>query len=309
VKPADTVPGYVSRLKVRHASQFRILQFSDLHFFAGRDPNFGLMNPATVKDMTQLVKRAKPDLLIITGDLWRDSPEPRREEFMRFAVAQCESLGVPWAFTWGNHDQLNDFKAGHETFARARHSLYRGAATDGNYVIDIVGPRGRLIWQILCINTDADGLRDQQQQWLRSLAEDLRRRGVPDVPRFAFFHIPLKQYAEVWKNDSASGVKGEEPCIEKEDGSSLPILKLLGVRVCFCGHDHENDYSGVIDGVELVYGRATGAGGYGDNILRKGAKLVKVNGKTGRYTWRTLFPDGTQWVPKKGERIDKTGHQ
>lgn len=124
-RQAQNCPEYVARLKVRHASRFRILQFTDLHFFSGKDPNFGLMNPATVKDMTQLVKRAKPDLLMITGDLWRDSPEPRRDEFMRFAVAQCEALGVPWAFTWGNHDQLNDFKAGHEAFTKAKHSLYR----------------------------------------------------------------------------------------------------------------------------------------------------------------------------------------
>jgi len=296
----DAAPG-VARLEISRPSRFTILQFTDLHFFAEDKGKYGLLNDTTVNNMRKLVALTKPDLLIVTGDLWRDNPPERLEEFMRYAVDQCASLGVPWAFTWGNHDQLKDYRVGHKALAEARNSLYRGAGSDGNYVIDIVGPHGRVVWEILCINSHVDGIGGPEQQWLRKLAE---RSGKQLPPRFAFFHIPLKQYVDIWNSGMATGIKGEDPCIEKEDGSSLPILKSLGVRACFVGHDHVNDYWGVIDGVDLVYGRATGMGGYGGTVLPKGAKLITVNCRTGRYEWRTLLLDGKRWRPAPGERIE-----
>jgi hypothetical protein len=298
----DAAPG-VARLEISRPSRFTILQFTDLHFFAGDNGRYGLFNDTTVSDMRTLVALAKPDLLIVTGDLWRDNPPERLEEFMRYAVDQCASLGVPWAFAWGNHDQLKDFSVGHKALAEAKNSLYRGAGSDGNYLIDIVGRHRQVVWQILCINSDGDGIREPQQQWLRKRAEC---SGKQSPPRFAFFHIPLKQYVDIWNSGVAAGIKGEVPCIEKEDGSSLPILKSLGVRACFVGHDHVNDYSGAIDGVDLVYGRATGAGGYGGKVVPKGAKLITVNCTTGRYEWRTLLLDGKRWRPAPGERIEVT---
>jgi hypothetical protein len=306
----------VARLEISRPSRFTILQFTDLHFFAGDNGRYGLFNDTTVNDMRKLVALAKPDLLIVTGDLWRDNPPERLEEFMRYAVDQCASLGVPWAFAWGNHDQLKDYSVGYKALAEAKNSLYRGADSDGNYLIDIMGRHRQVVWEILCINSGGDGIREPQQQWLRALAERPARSQVQPrnernehnqpTPRFAFFHIPLKQYVDIWNSGVATGIKGEDPCIEKEDGSSLPILKSLGVRACFVGHDHVNDYSGVIDGVDLVYGRATGAGGYGGKVVPKGAKLITVNCRTGRYEWRTLLLDGKRWRPAPGERIEVT---
>ena len=97
-------------------------------------------------------------------------------------------------------------------------------------------------------------------------------------------------------------MKGEDVCMEQEDGSSLAVLKAAGVRACFCGHDHQNDYSGAADGVELVYGRVSRAGGYGADIFPKGGKLITVNCRTGRYEWVSITPDGKRWRPKPGER-------
>ena len=295
-----TPPG-VACLKIPRLSKFTILQITDIHFFAGRSGALGLLNDKTVADLKKLVALAKPDLLMVTGDLWRDNPPERLEEFMHYGVAQCAALGVPWAFAWGNHDQLKNYAAGHKALTEAKNSLYRGADSDGNYVIDIVGRRGKCVWQLVCINTKQEGAGASQQQWLRALGE---KSGNP-VPRFAFFHIPLKQYADVWTNGSATGIKIEAPCMEKEDGATLPILKSLGVKACFAGHDHINDYAGVCDGVDLIYGRATGLGGYGAGDLAKGGKLITLNCKTGRYEWDSILPDGTRWRPKPGEHLEK----
>jgi len=104
----------------------------------------------------------------------------------------------------------------------------------------------------------------------------------------------------------ASGFKRETVCSDGENGTSLPHLQLGGaLRATFCGHDHVNDYSGVLEGVELAYGRATGHAGYGGTDVRKGAKLITANALTRNYTWQTVFPDGQSWRPTPGFRSEE----
>jgi hypothetical protein len=291
------------RIEISNPSKFRILQFTDVHFFSGRTAPWSVLNQQTIEILNAINKRQKPDLIMITGDLWRDNPMEMTEEFMRFGVEQCEALGVPWAFAWGNHDQLPDFSLGHKALSNAKNSLYAGSGSDGNYVLDAVDSRGKTACQLLCLNSKRKGLGESQQQWMSDLAKNT---GVGVAPRFAFFHIPLKQYVDVWDSGAAVGFRAEAPCKELEDGASFKFLKELGVKACFCGHDHVNDYAGIIDGVELAYGRATGVGGYGARDLAKGAKLITVNCETGTYKWETVLPDGSRWRPKPGERIVKT---
>ena len=287
-------------LTIKHPNHFRILQLTDLHFFSHDKDVRDAFNERTVENIHKLVKQAKPDLLMITGDVWSENPEGMGETWMRYAIGQFKALGVPWAFTWGNHDQVSDYSVAHDAFSKAKNSLYRGRGSDGNYAIDIDDKNHQRVWQIVCLNSHRDGLQTAQQEWLQELV-----KGDPvPVPRFAFFHIPLKQYDEVWKNGTAVGVKGEDVCMEKEDGSTLAVLKAAGVRACFCGHDHQNDYSGVADGVELVYGRVSRAGGYGADIFPKGGKIITVNCRTGLYEWESLTPDGVRWHPKPGERLE-----
>jgi len=283
----------VVKLQVRNPRSIKVLQMTDLHFFLGEQPFWTNANKKISEEMHKLVQMTKPDMVIITGDLWRDSPPEKLEEFMRFAVSQCEALGVPWAFTWGNHDRVNDRQAAHELLTKARNSLYRGATSDGNYIVDMVDRRGRALWQILCLNSGDAGIGAEQKEWLKRINQISPKKGkVP--PRLAAFHIPLKQYDDIWETGFARGIKYEKVCSEKENGSSLAILKNAGVHACFCGHDHVNDYSGVIDGVELIYGRTTGVGGYDAMQVPNGGKLYILNGRTGKYSWKSVLLNGKQ---------------
>lgn len=284
-----------AHLTVAHPEQFRILQLTDLHFFSRDASTWEDFNRRTVDQMQKLVALSDPDLVMITGDVWSEDQNGQGLAHMRYAVRQFEALGVPWAFTWGNHDQVSDFAAAHRILSEAKNSLYRGAESDGNYLIDILDSSEHPVWQIVCVNTHRDGVREAQQQWLKALP-------ATQVPRFAFFHIPIKQYEDIWKNGTATGIWGEDVCMEKEDGSTLPILKKLGIAACFCGHDHQNDYSGAAEGVELVYGRVSRSGGYGADTFQKGGKLITANCGKGRFVWESITPDGTRWRPKPGER-------
>ena len=75
----------------------------------------------------------------------------------------------------------------------------------------------------------------------------------------------------------------------QDDSNAFNLFKnLQTMRACFCGHDHVNDYGGVLDGIELVYGRATGYGGYGGDYVDKGGKLITVNCETGDYSYQSV---------------------
>jgi hypothetical protein len=52
----------------------------------------------------------------------------------------------------------------------------------------------------------------------------------------------------------------------------------------FVGHDHDNDYAGLVKGICLAYGRATGFDAYGK--LMRGARVIElIEGKRTFDTW------------------------
>jgi len=212
-------------------------------------------------------------------------------------------MGVPWAFTWGNHDQLDDFAAGHKTFAEAKGSLYAGRESNGNYVVSLESASGERLAELFCLNTKTGGMDAEAREFTKSAAKTLDAAG-PRPLRIGAFHIPVRQYQDIWDDGSARGIIGEDVCFEEEDRSSLPVLAEAGLKAVICGHDHVNDYSAVSGGVDLIYGRATGVGGYGDEVVRKGAKLYTLDPARKAYEWVSLQLDGVKWRPAPDERRD-----
>lgn len=295
---SHTFPETSATLTIPEPSRFRILQFTDLHFFC--TPQNPDRDQKTLDDFARLIDLAEPDLLAVTGDLWHENPEGRGAEYQQFAIEKVGNLGIPWLYTWGNHDVLSDYRKGHDVLSGARNALYRGGATGGNYVVQVCDATQKPVWRLVCLNSSSQGLQAEQIDWVSALASaDSSPEGT-----FAVFHIPLKQYNDLWNKKQAAGIKLERVACELEHGAALAALKQLkGLKACICGHDHINDYSGICEGVDLIYGRATGYGGYGGERVPKGAKLYTVNCETGSYTWETLTADGTRWHPQPGQQI------
>lgn len=299
-------PVWEKRLKVANAAEIKLLQFTDIHFFNGvdEDPDAEKQKRArTLDDIRRLIDHAKPDMLIITGDMWHNNPDGRGAEFMAYSIEQCSGWGVPWAFAWGNHDQLSKYAAGHEALTNAAGSLYAGTEMRGNYVVALEGGDGQRLVEIFCLNSRAIGVDRHARKFTDEAARALDAQR-PRPLRLAAFHIPVKQYKDVWDNGTARGIFGEDVCLEKEDGSSVPLLAAAGIQSAICGHDHVNDYAGVIDGVDLIYGRATGHGGYGDDQVPKGGKLYTLDPTQKSMKWVSLLPDGATWQPGPDERRD-----
>ncbi len=305
--PAEESPAWEMRFKVSNARAIRILQFTDIHFFNGIDKTplqEKRRRQMTLDDTRRLIDHARPDVLFVTGDLWHDNPNGRGAEFMAYAFEQCSSWGLPWAFTWGNHDQLSDYAVGHKALNEAKHSLYGGSESGGNYVLAFEDGAGARLAEVFCLNTRHTGVDAEAREFTAKAAETLDNNG-PRPLRLGAFHIPVKQYEDVWENGTARGVIGETVCFEQEEKAALPVLRDAGIQAVFCGHDHVNDYSGVMDGVDLIFGRATGHNGYGSEKVKKGAKLFTLDPARRSLEWVSLLLDGTTWTPGPEQRDDK----
>ena len=100
-----------------------------------------------------------------------------------------------------------------------------------------------------------------QINWYREKSSKytLANNGNP-LPALAFFHIPLPEYYNAWKNkvNRPIGVKFEEECSpDINTGMFSAMLERGDVIGTFVGHDHINDYIGVYYNIALAYGRVT----------------------------------------------------
>ena len=267
---SSTYPEVSAHLAISDASRFTILQLTDSHFHQDRK-DVPKADERTRTEWKQMIDLYKPDMIAMTGDLWHNNPDGRGAEFQADSVAFLGGLGMPWTYNWGNHDELTDVAKGHDVFHDAKNSLYRGGPGGGNYTVDIVNKQGQRVWELLCANTHKEGLSGASHEWLEDHAKQSNDK---TTPRFALFHIPLKQYFSVKIKKSFAGISFEGVAFQKEDGTSLDALRSIGgFRACFVGHDHLNDCSANVDGIDLVFGRSSGWNGYGTNCA--GRKLIR----------------------------------
>ena len=301
---APGVEDGVAVLSLGRRQGVRLLQFTDNHFFCGVKAGLEVTDDdtATERDWQSFVRLFKPDLVVASGDLWHDNPDGRGQATLEHALRRLERLGVPWTTCWGNHDQLDDYQRGHDALEAAQCSLYRGGATHGDHRLDlrVMGEGGvaKTAAHLFLMNSNRSGLTAWQLAWLRRTQAELRARDEHTLPALAFFHIPLLEQKTLFRAQLTPGICQEEVCHEQESGGALPVLaEPKVIRASFCGHDHVNDYAVRGGEVDLVYGRATGHAGYGGEKVRKGAKLIELDLRTGAYTQVTVFADGSRWKP------------
>lgn len=282
---------YWATLHAAPSQPFRILQLTDFHSDHGLEAA-----DQTRADVRVLASLSQPGLLAVTGDIWCcDDDAERAHELMRRDAAFLDSLGVPWAYTPGNHDHPDTVA---EALARSAASF--GASLplgngEGNYRVEIRAA-GASCWDVFFLNSRARSLMPADVAWLECESERLRARRGRTLPAVAYFHIPLRHYEAARVDGRVHGIAQEEVLYWDDDGTLFEGIRRAGnVRACFVGHSHANDFWFEEDGIVLAYGRATGHGGYGADRLRKGATLVTLDTASDRLQFETVFPDGTRW--------------
>lgn len=302
-----TASAQQKELKFNDNYRFKIVQFTDIHWKYG--------NPASDKAgerMAEILDAEKPDLVVYTGDLI--FARPAREGLDK-ALEAAVTRGIPFAVTWGNHDDEQDLsrkelseyiatKAGNLT------STVEGITGVTNYALTVKSADGKRDAAVLYI-FDSNSyspmkkvkgygwIKHDQVEWYRQTSKAFTEaNGGVAMPALAFFHIPLPEFHEAAQNESSYfvGTRKEKACApEINTGLATAMLEAGDVMGIFVGHDHVNDY--VVDwrGILLGYGRFTGgATVYHDIPQGNGGRVIELT--EGSRTIKT-------WIRIEGGKI------
>ena len=274
---------------------FKILHLTDIHI--------GGSLYSYTKDIKALyacyaeIEHTHPDLVVVTGDMCfpmgimslslnNSAPVQQFAAFMR-------NTGIPWAFTYGNHDtetmstlnktELNEvYKS--LSYKTSANLLYPYIQPDimgrNNQLIEIRNADGTLNTGLFLIDSNAytgeglnvyDYIHDDQVDWYADEVRRMNKEAGHTVNSLVFFHIPLQEYktaTELYLAGS-SEVKhyfGENPgdhggithglvCCSDYPSKLFDTAVELGSSTgFFCGHDHYNNASIEYKGIRLTYG-------------------------------------------------------
>lgn len=281
---------------ISNEEDFKILQLTDIHL-GGSVLSYD-KDLKALKAVYKLINYAKPDLVVVTGDMTfpmglfsfsfnNTAPVGQFAAFMR-------NTGVPWAFTYGNHDTESMAISSKEDL----NDLYKSLSykTSKNLLYPYIQPKvdGKQIWgrnnqlievrnsdrtlnqALFLIDSNAytgeglnkyDYIHDDQVEWYKNEIERLNKEEGKTISSLGFFHIPLHQYKTAYDlyESGSDEVKyyfgsNDEKMINKICASDYPsklfdtAVELGSTKGFFCGHDHYNNMSLEYKGIRLTYG-------------------------------------------------------
>ncbi len=276
----------------------RILQITDTHF--GRfKAGHRELDAKTRQTITGLIEAHHPDLIIHTGDFVSNDTDFVNWDVVKF----MDGLGLPWAHALGNHDRGSAIASWTtEKYRQSQRNVLFGYfdrngrreyATRLDFVAAGATQPG---YTVFCFDSGyqegSKHISDAQLTWFTEQSEaDARANRL--TPALAMMHIPILEYKKLAASGKFTGRAGEEVCRETDAGQTFKAFKASGrVRAVFVGHDHDNDYCGMWDGIELVYGRVTGWPAYGQG--QRGGRLIELDLTAGTYRHRVVFPAGVK---------------
>jgi hypothetical protein len=290
-----------SGLCFRPDGTFTIAQLTDLHWHDG-----GPADIATAALVARVLDLERPDLVVFTGDIIAGHGCADPADALRRAVAPAVERCLPWTLVFGNHDDegaldrralLKVARGEPGCLAQAgparvwgvgNHRLRIGASCGGSpaaqlYFLDSGGYAATSVGGY-------DWIRQEQVAWYLRVSRASAVEAGRVLPALAFLHIPLPEFDEVWDTQPCSGSKHEAVCCPRVNSGLFAALHERGEVVgVFVGHDHVNDYTGVLHGIRLCYGRASGYGTYGREGMPRGARLVRLTEGARTFdTWLRL---------------------
>lgn len=330
-------------VEAEEGREFRILQITDVQL--GDDSKYRLSDgtdttPVTYEELyansfyyiEETVKRTQPDLIIMTGDNVQGELDDDGLCLQQL-VAFMESLEIPWAPIFGNHDNESAMGVSWQCrqFEEAEYCLFkRGNVTgNSNYTIGIE-QSGKLIKVLYMMDSNgcafgytysplhtfppinegekiktSDGFAKDQVEWITSHSERITNELGYTPSKFLALHINIQEYADAliakgyMKVDRMQKFTINDPTGEdfggKYDLASgtivdglWEVLKAQKFDGVFAGHQHQNYFSVVYEGIRLTHGLKTGHMAYhSDEML--GATFITVAQGGERFSVENIF--------------------
>lgn len=272
--------------------KFKIVQLSDLHMGVGegecldeypiptnRDSEICKADPKTTQFINRVLDIERPQLVIFTGDqvMGHRSLQDSETTLLK-AVSPVIERKIPWALTWGNHDDEGSLSRWQlsELVVSLPYTIFQFSQFDtrdnsfgvGNYIKQVKQRNGLVNGSGLPLATfyfldshkysksnklspGYDWIKEAQWDYMKQMYENNLKSDILKVPNhlsMAFFHIPLPEYLNQRSkkapdsNNEMVGTFKEGVTAPKYNSGGLTTLDSMGVQVTSCGHDHCNDY-------------------------------------------------------------------
>ena len=242
--------------------------------------------------------------------------------------------GIPFLVTFGNHDpqvgisneeQMQMYRA-FDSCVLPQEGFEYGAGTYSVPIYDHDGEQQVLNFYMIDSGGNApeggyDAVEPEKIEWYRSVREKLREMWGRYIPSVVFQHIPVQEiynlfdevdkkhplavkayrihkgeYYKLKDEFSTDTIKLYEPAAiaDKNTGEFEAVKEKGEVFAMFFGHDHQNNFIGSFEGVDMGYGPSCGFNEYG-NSLERGIRVITFREDDLRHydshidTYRMLF--------------------
>ncbi len=300
-------------LRFNAQGKFRILFLSDLHGGFGQSAQLA-------EAIEAMVAFTAPDLVMLNGDTAGCGPihvetAEQVREMLETDTAPMTKRGIPWAHTFGNHDNnygvsKEEQEEIYESFplclSKAGEASLPGVA---NYCLPILAHDSDIIafnlWAMdshdnvsrfaqrlglpektklelsrMHGSSGYDTVRFEQIMWYYNTSKLLEAYNDAKIPGLMLMHIALPEHEIVAENRVACGYEGEQ----YEDvaftclnsGLFGACLERGDIKMILAGHDHYNDFIGTYGGIQLGYVGSLTYDGYQRDDLR-GARVVELD--------------------------------
>lgn len=256
----------------------------------------------------EVLDAEQPDLVVLTGDVIFGKPA---EEGLRHILQLIEKLRIPFAYTFGNHDDEQGLSRREllkiiQSYPHNLTTSVEGLSGVTNFVLPVKSSSGKgdaaLLYGFdsnsysLLEGVDGyDYIKFDQVNWYREQSSAYtRKNNNTPLPALAFFHIPLPEYNQAANDETAIliGTRKEKACAPALNSGLFASMREMGdVMATFVGHDHDDDYVVYWKGILLAYGRYSG----GDTVynnLSNGARVIILKENKREFDTRIRLQGG-----------------
>ena len=214
----------------------------------------------------------------------------RMEKALDYVLDPLDERKIPYCMLYGNHDDMNGFSKQEQAEYYLKHEYFFGLNSDDNGlecdtynfpIYDSTGEKIALnIWMLDSAGSDSfgnsaySGVSAETVAWYKKKSSELKEQnGGENVKSLLFQHIPVKECESLFtpcdENDpdavkhhgsfykldpaKADGYAKEYSCTcEMETGEFEAVREQGDVMAMVFGHDHQNSFDAVVDGVRLI---------------------------------------------------------
>lgn len=290
---------------------FKILQLTDMHL------GFGLLSGKkdrlALDAVKTLIERARPDMLVLTGDsIFPFLPKAGTRNNRRQAkelTAFLDSFAIPYTMVFGNHDCEMGAACGKEELAeiykQGKYCIFTEGRKEltgvGNFLIELTDSADKVLLAMVMLDSNMYGeggwfysgfdcIHDDQTKWCTERLEALKQASS-EMKAMAFFHMPpreMKEAYEKMKLGDKSVIYCHGSIAEKNEYFGISRFQSTFfekaaeggiVKWMFFGHDHMNTLSLIYKGIQLTYGMSIdylGYGGIAGSYIQRGGTLITV---------------------------------